>query len=86
VSGLVQIMGKKCQNAAAAHARQARWLAPCSSDDLVDSSTHVDATPIVVDVDSSSECGYTGGVDVDSCYDHVQLRALSGYSGLIAAL
>jgi len=59
-------MGKKCQNAAAAHARQARWLAPCSSDDLVDSSTHVDATPIVVDVDSSSECGYTGGVDVDS--------------------
>jgi len=32
----------------------------------VDSSTHVDATLIVVDVASTLECGYTGGVDVDS--------------------
>ena len=55
---LVQIMGKKCQNPAAVHARQAQWLAPHSRDDLEDSSTHVNA-PIV---DSSSECG----VDVDS--------------------
>jgi len=33
-----------------------------------------------------NHCSVHAGQDVGCCYDHVQLRALSGYSGRIAAL
>jgi hypothetical protein len=69
-------MGKQTQNAAAAHARAARWLAnnpePADTPETFDSEQHSPTAaqhfPICIDSDSDDDdCGYAGGVDV--CLD-----------------
>jgi len=69
-------MGKQTQNAAAARARAARWLAnnpepadtPETSDSEQQSPTAAQHFPICIDSDSDDDdCGYAGGVDV--CLD-----------------